>query len=224
MCGRFAATACIAEIATEFALVGVPERELSQSWNIAPTSEIYVIVEQRLEIMKWGLIPTWAKSGFTGTNTINARSEPVHEKPSFKSAFRARRCLIPATGYFEWATELGQFPSKQPFFIQRKDKKQLAMAGIYENGTAAIITKEAEGFLADIHHRMPLFLPTDNWQKWLDPKINDEVSARDFIRHGLSPESAGLNTYPVSNQVNFTRNNSASLLVEISLGEAQTLL
>lgn len=157
MCGRFAATASIDEIATEFALVGVPERELNQSWNVAPTSDIYVIVEQRLEIMKWGLIPTWAKSGFTGANTINARSESVHEKPSFKSAFRARRCLIPATGYFEWATELGEYPSKQPFFIQRNDKKQLAMAGIYENGTAAIITKEAEGFLASIHHRMPLF-------------------------------------------------------------------
>jgi putative SOS response-associated peptidase YedK len=224
MCGRFAATASIDEITTEFSLVGVPERELSQSWNVAPTTDIYVIVEQRLEIMKWGLIPTWAKSGFTGANTINARSESVHEKPSFKSAFRARRCLIPATGYFEWATELGQFPSKQPFFIQRKDKKQLAMAGIYENGTAAIITKEAEGFLADIHHRMPLFLPKADWQRWLDPKINDEVSARDFIPHGLAPESAGLNAYPVSNQVNFVRNNSASLLTEIPLGEAQTLL
>lgn len=224
MCGRFAATASIDEIATEFALVGVPERELNQSWNVAPTSDIYVIVEQRLEIMKWGLIPTWAKSGFTGANTINARSESVHEKPSFKSAFRARRCLIPATGYFEWATELGEYPSKQPFFIQRNDKKQLAMAGIYENGTAAIITKEAEGFLTSIHHRMPLFLPKEDWQRWLDPKINDEVSARDLIRQGLTPESAELKAYPVSNQVNFTQNNYPSLLTKISLGEAQTLL
>ena len=98
------------------------------------------------------------------------------------------------------------------------------MAGIYENGTAAIITKEAEGFLAGIHHRMPLFLPSDDWHRWLDPKITDEVSARDLINHGLSPESAGLNAHPVSNQVNFVRNNSASLLVEIPLGEAQTLL
>ena len=71
---------------------------------------------------------------------------------------------------------------------------------------------------------MPLFLPKEDWQRWLDPKINDEVSARDFIRHGLAPESAGLNAYPVSNQVNFVRNNSASLLTEIPLGEAQTLL
>lgn len=224
MCGRFAATASIDEITTEFALVGVPERELTQSWNVAPTSEIYVIVEQHLEIMKWGLIPTWAKSGFTGANTINARSESIHEKPSFKSAFRARRCLIPVTGYFEWATELGKYPSKQPFFIQKNNKKLLAIAGIYENGTAAIITKEADGFLAQIHHRMPLFLAKNDWQKWLNPKITDEVSARDLIRKGLSPEGAELLAHPVSNQVNFIRKNDPSLLIEISLGEAQTLL
>ena len=108
MCGRFATSKSLDLLEEEFALVGVPERELPANWNVAPTQEIYVMTEgPKLEIMRWGLIPTWAKSDFVSAHTINARSESIHEKPSFRQAFKARRCFIPADGYYEWATELG---------------------------------------------------------------------------------------------------------------------
>ena len=225
MCGRFATSKSLDQLEEEFALVGVPERELPANWNVAPTQEIYVMTEgPKLEIMKWGLIPSWAKPDFVSAHTINARSESVHEKPSFRQAFKSRRCFIPADGYFEWATELGKYESKQPFFIHRSDNRPLAMAGVYENGTAAIITKEATGALAAIHHRMPLFLPQEDWELWLDSEVNDVSELQEVVRAGLSPEAAGLVADPVSTRVNKIVNNGPDLLRPIELGEQQTLL
>lgn len=225
MCGRFATSKSLDQLEEEFSLVGLPSRELPANWNVAPTQEIYVITQGlKLEIMRWGLIPTWAKSDFVSAHTINARSESVHEKPSFRQAFTSRRCFIPADGYYEWATELGKYPSKQPFFIHRRDKKPLAMAGVYENGTVAIITKEATGALAAIHNRMPLFLPHEDWQPWLDPSLNDVSVLQGVLRHGLTPESAGLVADPVSTRVNKIANNGGELVQAIELGEQETLL
>lgn len=225
MCGRFATSKKLDQLEEEFALVGVPQRELPENWNVAPTQEIYVMTSgPKLEIMRWGLIPSWAKPDFVSAHTINARSESVHEKPSFRSAFRSRRCLIPADGYYEWATELGRFPSKQPFFIHRKDHRSLAMAGLYENGTAAIITKESTGALATIHNRMPLFLPENEWESWLDSEINDPHHLQSLLHLGLSPESAGLVAEPVSTRVNKIVNNGPELVAPIHLGEQETLL
>ena len=225
MCGRFATSKSLDQLEEEFSLVGVPSRELPPNWNTAPTQEIYVMTDgPTLEIMRWGLIPSWAKPDFVSANTINARSESVHEKPSFRQAFKSRRCLFPADGYYEWATELGRFPSKQPFFIHRADSRPLAMAGIYENGTVAIITKEATGALANIHHRMPLFLPNSTWRRWLDPKLTVESELREILSEGLTPESAGLVADPVSTRVNKIVNNGAELVLPIELGEQETLL
>jgi len=225
MCGRFATSKSLDQLEEEFALVGVPQRELPANWNVAPTQEIYVITEgPKLEIMRWGLIPSWAKPDFVSAHTINARSESVHEKPSFRSAFSSRRCFIPADGYYEWATELGKYESKQPFYIHRRDKRALAMAGIYENGTAAIITKEATGSFAAIHNRMPLFLPEDDWEFWLDSRVKDVSALQGVLREGLSPEAAGLVADPVSSRVNKIANNGAELIAPIELGEQQTLL
>lgn len=225
MCGRFATSKNLDQLEEEFSLVGLPSRELPANWNVAPTQEIYVITDgPKLEIMRWGLIPTWAKADFVSAHTINARSESVHEKPSFRQAFKSRRCFIPADGYYEWATELGKYPSKQPFFIHRKDKKALAMAGIYENGTVAIITKEATGALAAIHNRMPLFLSHDDWEPWLDPSVTDVSLLQGVLRQGLTPESAGLVANPVSTRVNKISNNGAELVTPIELGEQETLL
>jgi len=225
MCGRFATSKSLDQLEEEFSLVGVPSRELPPNWNTAPTQEIYVMTDgPTLEIMRWGLIPSWAEPDFVSANTINARSESVHEKPSFRQAFKSRRCFIPADGYYEWATELGRFPSKQPFFIHRADSRPLAMAGIYENGTVAIITKEATGALANIHHRMPLFLPNSTWRRWLDPKLTVESELREILSEGLTPESAGLVADPVSTRVNKIVNNGAELVLPIELGEQETLL
>lgn len=225
MCGRFATSKSLDQLEEEFSLVGVPERALPANWNVAPTQEIYVMTDgPKLEIMRWGLIPSWAKPDFVSAHTINARSESVHEKPSFRQAFKSRRCLIPADGYYEWATELGKIASKQPFFIHRNDSKTLAMAGVYENGTAAIITKDATGSLAEIHNRMPLFLPMDEWELWLDPRENDVTELQGLLSQGLSPEAAGLVADPVSTRVNKIANNGPELIAPIDLGEQQTLL
>jgi len=225
MCGRFATSKSLDQLEEEFSLVGVPSRELPPNWNTAPTQEVYVMTEgPQLNIMRWGLIPSWAKADFVSAHTINARSESVHEKPSFRQAFKSRRCFIPADGYYEWATELGRFPSKQPFYIHRADARSLAMAGVYENGTVAIITREATGSLADIHHRMPLFLPQSAWKEWLDPQNNEESALREIIAEGLTPEQAGLVADPVSTRVNKIVNNGAELLHPIELGEQETLL
>lgn len=225
MCGRFATSKNLDQLEEEFALVGVPERELPANWNVAPTQEIYVMTDgPKLEIMRWGLIPTWAKSDFVSAHTINARSESVHEKPSFRSAFKSRRCLIPADGYYEWATELGNFPSKQPFFIHRKDRRSLAMAGLYENGTAAIITKDATGAFAAIHNRMPLFLPESEWETWLDSDVHDAHHLQALLGKGLSPEVAGLVADPISTRVNKIANNGPELITPVELGEQETLL
>ena len=225
MCGRFATSKNLDQLEEEFALVDVPTRELPPNWNVAPTQEIYVMTEgPKLEIMRWGLIPTWAKPDFVSAHTINARSESVHEKPSFRRAFTSRRCFIPADGYYEWATELGKYESKQPFFIHRKDNRALAMAGIYENGTVAIITKDATGSLATIHNRMPLFLPENQWEHWLDPAVTQVSTLRGILSEGLTPESAQLIAEPVSTKVNKIANNCADLVAPIELGDAPTLL
>jgi putative SOS response-associated peptidase YedK len=138
------------------------------------------------------MIAPWSKDRIEAVRSqsqaINARSESVHEKPTFRSAFKSRRCLIPASGYYEWATELGKYESKQPFFIQSDViDKTLAFAGIFDRWidpsgetfeSASIITRPAVDFLATIHNRMPTFLPTDRWDTWLDPKLNEVEEIR----------------------------------------------
>jgi putative SOS response-associated peptidase YedK len=139
--------------------------------------------------------------------------------------------LIPASGYYEWATELGKYESKQPFFIQSATEgKTLAFAGIYDRWidpsgeifeSASIITRPAVDFLATIHNRMPTFLPTDRWSAWLDPKLNEVEEIRELME--LSEPAAGLRAHPVSTKVNATRNNGADLISEIDVSEPNTL-
>ena len=163
MCGRYAQSLGADEIVHSFSLDGSTlDKSLPLNWNIAPTNEIYIIKNESnsmiLDSASWGVIAPWQKSlsdaRASQSHAINARSESIHEKPTFRHAFRMSRCLIPATGYYEWATALGIYPPKQPFFISRKDGKQLAIAGIWsswqsEKGevidSAAIITREAVG-------------------------------------------------------------------------------
>ena len=198
MCGRYALSAMIAEIAEEFTTVGVPERTLPVNWNIKPTEDIYIIKsvdnQRKIDAVSWGLIAPWAKDGAAAlrsqSQAINARSESVAEKPTFRSAFRKTRCLIPASGYYEWATELGSFKSKQPVYISRKDSHLLAFAGIFSSWvspegvvrkSAAIITCDAQGELAKIHNRMPVFLSRDDWDSWLNPDFTNQNELKALI-------------------------------------------
>ena len=165
MCGRYALNISGEDLAIEFA-AGIKDAGYTPSnWNISPTTVIPFInsedekeQERSINTARWGLIPSWAKDASRQVNAINARVESIAEKPTFKSAFKSRRCLIPVTGYYEWATELGKYKPKQPFYISHKDKQTLAIAGLYETWinpatnspitTAAIITREAVGNVA----------------------------------------------------------------------------
>lgn len=261
MCGRYALTALKEEIIGDFGISSLSpvarERTLPVDWNIAPTKEIYLIKgegdQRSLDIASWGLIAPWSKSEGEALRSqsmaINARVETVHEKPTFRDSFKVRRCLVPASGYYEWATELGDYPRKQPIFVSPKEGKFLAFAGIYNYWrppisakpssaslpdsplrdshlvtpaiqSVAIITREAVNELADVHHRMPLFLPSDGWQRWLDSE-----TPLPEVMHLLQVEKPDRNLrfWPVASKVNSIRNNGPELIAPIDLGESETL-
>jgi putative SOS response-associated peptidase YedK len=178
--------------------------------------------ERQLRVMRWGLVPFWAKDVKIGSRMINARAETVAEKPAFRRAFAKRRCLVPADGYYEWQSN----PSgpKQPIYITRSDGRSLAFAGLYELWrdpavpagdddawlwTTTIITTSAPDELGMIHDRMPMIIDPAGWADWLDPAASDVADLRAL----LTPAAAsGLTTYPVSVAVNSVRNNGPSLI------------
>jgi putative SOS response-associated peptidase YedK len=180
---------------------------------------------RELRVVRWGLVPSWAKDISIGSRMINARSETVSEKPAFRAAFAKRRCLLPADGYYEWqAPAPGTNGKKQPYFICRPDHGPLAFAGLYELWrdralrrdhpdswlwTATIITTTAPDSLGEIHDRMPMVIDPANWADWLDP-----VSTESGEMHALLVPAAasGLTSYPVSLAVNSVRNNGPELM------------
>lgn len=234
MCGRYALSAAISDIAEEFSTNSAPELSLPADWNIKPTNDVYIIKNQAIEIASWGMIAHWSKSddeaAKSQSSAINARSESVHEKPTFKSAFRSNRCLLPATGYYEWASELGKYKTKQPIYISRDDNKLLAFTGIFQSWTSpsgrviqsvSIITRQAVGQLALVHSRMPVFLPRDRWADWMNPKINDVEKIRSLM--DIPNPDANLGFHPVSSAVNSITGSGPELIAPIELGEPETL-
>jgi putative SOS response-associated peptidase YedK len=234
MCGRYALSAAISDIAQEFSTNSAPELSLPADWNIKPTNDVYIIKNQAIEIASWGMIAHWSKSddeaAKSQSSAINARSESVHEKPTFKSAFRSNRCLLPATGYYEWASELGKYKTKQPIYISRDDNKLLAFTGIFQSWTSpsgkviqsvSIITRQAVGQLALVHSRMPVFLPRDRWAEWMNPKINDVAKIRSLM--DIPNPDANLGFHPVSSAVNSITGRGPELIAPIELGEPETL-
>jgi putative SOS response-associated peptidase YedK len=234
MCGRYALSAAISDIAEEFSTNSAPELSLPVDWNIKPTNDVYIIKNQAIEIASWGMIAHWSKSddeaAKSQSSAINARSESVHEKPTFKSAFRSNRCLLPATGYYEWASELGKYKTKQPIYVSRDDNKLLAFTGIFQSWTSpsgrviqsvSIITRQAVGQLALVHSRMPVFLPRDRWADWMNPKINDVEKIRSLM--DIPNPEANLGFHPVSSAVNSITGSGPELIAPIELGEPETL-
>ena len=204
MCGRFAMKDSQEKVMIDFQ-IQYSKVLLEPRYNISPSQNIPVIVQQdgirRLETRQWGLIPFWSK---TPKPIINARSETVSEKPAFRQAFKKRRCLIPASGFFEWAKEDGK---KQPYFIFLKDKSSMAFAGLWEEWSApdgkivktcAILTVEANSFLKFIHHRMPVILKPANGMNWLD-QDRTESSLKNFLIP-IDPEY--MEAWKVTKQVN----------------------
>jgi putative SOS response-associated peptidase YedK len=243
MCGRYASSRSPDDLVEEFEVVSDrTPAPLAADYNVAPTKEVYAVVERppskdspepperQLRVLTWGLVPSWAKDPSIGTRMINARMETVAEKPAYKRAFAARRCLLPADGYYEWyptsqTTKSGK-PVKQPFFIRPGDGGVLAMAGLYEiwrdptraeddperfRWTCTVLTTEAEDSLGHIHDRMPLMVERDRWAQWLDPRVGGELSL-------LVPAAPGsLEAYPVSTAVGNVRNNGPELVEPLPL-------
>ena len=239
MCGRFVQTHQMQELVEQFSAHGaVPAYSLPASWNIAPTNPIYIVREsggQRdLAIASWGLIGNWHKTlteaRASQSHAINARSESIHEKPTFRNAFRTTRCLIPVQGYYEWATALGRYKPKQAFYISGEDGQSLSVAGLWSSWrspdgeiieSASIITREAVGELATIHSRMPVMMAKERWSDWLDPKLHDVAVLQGLMHH--EEPAAGLVPVPVSSSVNTVAVNNPDLIKEIELGEPETL-
>ena len=210
MCGRFAIQVPGEELAAHYGLKDVPSME--PRYNIAPSQQIPIIKGTPekfvLSSARWGLIPFWAKDEKIGYKLINARAETVSEKPSFRSAFKSRRCLVPASGFYEWKREVSH---KQPYYFQVKDTPLFSMAGIWEswktpNGqiieSCSIITTEANNVVSEVHDRMPVIISKKNYGVWLSIENNGQ-SFNDF----LCPFTASaMLAYPVSQAVNSLRN------------------
>lgn len=208
MCGRYTLTVPVDRLAEAFDLDEV-RADLSANFNVAPTQEVATVLAEsgnrRLETLRWGLVPSWADDPGIGARMINARSETAPEKPSFRSAFKRRRCLIPADGFYEWKREPG---GKQPFYIRMKDGSPFAFAGLWEEWrdelrTCAILTTSPNGIMEDIHNRMPVILPAAHYEAWLDPEAEKEELASLLVPY----EGDDLEAYPVSRFVNSPRNN-----------------
>ena len=216
MCGRFVGFRPIEELMEHFP-IDVADTHITASFNVAPTQEILAIVrhDQRnhLEKLHWGLVPFWAKDRSVGNRMINARSETVASKPSFRTAFKKRRCLILADGFYEWKGEKGH---KEPMFLTLPDGSPFAFAGLWEiwddNGreetpyrSCTILTREASESVKPIHHRMPVILKPEAFDPWLSPDNQDVDRLKEIIRNQIYTD---LVSVPVSKRVNSVTNNT----------------
>jgi putative SOS response-associated peptidase YedK len=210
MCGRYTLSTPAGRLAEEFQLDSTVE--IPPSYNVAPTQQVAAVLEdeggRRLEMLRWGLVPSWADDPDIGARMINARSETAPEKPSFRRAFRGRRCLIAADGFYEWKREDG---GKQPYYFRMQDGRPFAFAGLWESWdrggtellTCAILTTRPNSVAGEIHDRMPVILPQDAYNAWLDPDADKEELGELMIPY----PGDDLETYPVSRFVNSPRNN-----------------
>jgi putative SOS response-associated peptidase YedK len=218
MCGRFALYSNLSQIKETFNIQQV-RWEPEPSYNVAPTQEVAVVVQREtgnsLEKMVWGLIPFWAKDRKIGSRMINARSETLNEKPSFKRPFKSQRCLVIADGFFEWAkTDQG----KTPMFVRRKSQRLMGLAGLYDvwqppTGEAVasctIVTTQANDFMQPIHGRMPLIPPPPQEAEWIDPAT---PHIDEWLRALAPYPGEEMEAYQVSRWVNSPKNNSVECI------------
>ncbi|TAJ06965.1 MAG: SOS response-associated peptidase [Nitrospirae bacterium] len=220
MCGRFSQTSSPEVVAEQFGFVGVP-LFLTPRYNIAPSQPVAVVRThhesgmRECVLLRWGLIPSWAKDQAIGYKMINARAETASEKPAFRGPFRSRRCLILADGFYEWQREGRR---KQPFYIRLKDRRPFAFAGLWDKWepqggeaveSCTILTTGPNDVLKPIHERMPVIVAPQAYSLWLDPTVQ-QVEA---IRPILQPYSADrMEVYPVSLLVNNSRHNAPTCL------------
>jgi len=217
MCGRFTLTADISTLQESFPFVEMPQG-MQPHFNIAPTQPVAVVPNDgrnRLDFFVWGLIPSWAKDPNIGSRLINARAETLQEKPSFRTAFRRRRCLVLADGFYEWKQgERG----KTPMYIRLASGKPFAFAGLWESWNApdasnvlscTIITTQPNELMATIHNRMPVILPEEAYSTWLESAEADPQRLAGLLKPYPAKQ---MQAYPVSPLVNSPKNDVPELI------------
>ncbi|MGB7925118.1 MAG: SOS response-associated peptidase [Pyrinomonadaceae bacterium] len=225
MCGRFTQRTDTKKLAKEFKVAEIPA--MDQRYNIAPTQDVLAVYESRdgreMKFLKWGLIPSWAKDTSMGAKLINARSETVTEKPAFRQAFKQRRCIITADGFYEWQRTKGR---KQPFYFRMRDERPFGFAGLWERwegegskviNSCAILTTEANEVLRPVHDRMPIILHPEDYELWLDADARKMDIIKEMLRPYPAEEMIG---YPVSTSVNSPLNQGAGLIERADLNSA----
>jgi len=223
MCGRFTLTADINDLQSEFPWVVIPEG-IQPRYNIAPSQPVAVIPNDghnQLDFFTWGLVPSWAKDPTIGNRLINARAETLAEKPSFRTAFRRRRCLVLADGFYEWRKSANG-RGKVPMYIRLKSRRPFGFAGLWEvwhSGegdkilSCAIITTEPNSLVGEIHNRMPVILPEEAYAAWLDPDIQDSSQLTPLLLPYPADQMAA---YPVSSAVNNPANESPECILPLA--------
>lgn len=212
VCGRFTLATPAETLAAHFELASAPA--LQPRYNIAPTQPVLTVRavdgQRTAEERRWGLVPHWAKDPKIGGRLINARAETVASKPAFRVAFRKRRCLVPADGFYEWKPISGR---RQPFHLRRKDGAPFAMAGLFEQWSSedgeivdscTVITTEANDVVRSIHDRMPVILDGESASSWLDPELADPEALQQLLRPCPGED---LTAYPVDTRVNRPKND-----------------
>ena len=214
-----------AKLAEQFLVEEVKAEEQPARYNVAPSQEVMAVAVGRegvrqLGTFKWGLVPTWAKDPAMGNRMINLRAETVSEKPSFKRLLAKRRCILPADGFYEWK-DMGKGRRKQPFFLRHRDGDVLALAGLWDVWkpkddeeadwlrTCSIITTSPNAVMKPIHDRMPVVLPPDAWERWLDESNQDVESLAKLLVP--APDDL-LVAHPVTTEVNNVANEGERLI------------
>lgn len=221
MCGRYALTADVDLLVELFELANADQLQLEPRYNAAPTQMLPIVrfsrsgQERRMETMQWGLVPWFAKDPSIGSRMINARAESAADKPAYRQAMQRRRCLVPADGFFEWKEITGR---KFPYLVKLASGQPMALAGLWElwKGTGqrpvrsfTILTTEPNELTGQLHDRMPVVIRCEDFERWLDPRIDDAAALRPLLK----PLPADLMTmHPVSRRVNDPANDDPSVL------------
>ena len=227
MCGRFTQQRSDHELAEWFEAEQLVD-DPGGRFNVAPTDPVSIVVEKderrAITAYRWGLVPFWAKDRSIGQKMINARAETLATNNAFRDSFAHQRCLVPADGFYEWRRDPGR---RQPFVIHRLDGAPFAFAGLWagwkdrETGevlrTMTIVTTGANELMAPIHDRMPVVLAPEDWDRWLDPSLEDIGELQGLL---VPAPDAGLEVYPVETLVNNVRNNGPELIVPLALTRA----
>ena len=224
MCGRYSQSQSAEIIAQAFQVDNVPT--LKPRYNIAPTQSVPTVLQtsastnRQFKMLHWGLIPSWAKDSKMGARLINARAETVAEKPAFRSAFKQRRCLVLADGFYEWQQQEDK-KQKQPFYIRLSDERPFAFAGLWEHWedatgeeieSCSLLTTEPNELMSSIHNRMPVILEPKDYDLWLDPDVKKPELLQPLLRSYASEE---MTAYPVSKAVNKPSNDSTECIEPI---------